>query len=144
MCITKIRKSKRTIVTGYKWVIKRNNKYYSPATGLEYKIGAVPMLEDMLSQKVIGYEKYCNYAEGNMFHSPNYDGHTAIFKTYKCAYKHINYSTKYNNILLVKMTISKNIKTAQHTPYALQWVDIGDNKYLPVYIGKYINKIEEL
>ena len=139
MCITKIRKSKRTIVTGYKWVIKQDNKYYSPTTGLEYKIGAVPLLEDMLlPQKVKGYQDYHVYTTDGIYHTPNYNGYTAIFRTYKDACSYSNSRT-----ILVKMTISKNIKTAQNTPYSL-YVDIGDNKYLPTYIGKYINKIEEL
>ena len=46
MCKIKCRFARTTEFTGYKVVIKRNGKYYSPATGIEYKPGPVPIFDE--------------------------------------------------------------------------------------------------
>jgi len=78
MC-TIISKSKRKSFTGYKVALKIDGKYYSPATGVEYVVGDVP-IPDCINEEyrddwfddVLNPEEYS--------HKVEYKGHTAVFK----------------------------------------------------------------
>jgi hypothetical protein len=103
MC-TIISKSKRKSFTGYKVALKINGKYYSPATGVEYVVGDVPIPERIIEEyrddcfvNVINPSSYC--------HRPGYMGHTAVFIR---VVDKIMVSRRSNAVLL-KMKISGNM-----------------------------------
>jgi len=103
MCtVTSPYKESKTF-TGYKCVIKRNEKIYSPVTGLEYKVGPVP--------KIKKKGRYANRCYGHVMNpsSPAYDpnmvGKTGLFDSANIAI--LRYGL--TSTAVVKMTISGDL-----------------------------------
>jgi len=148
MCIFNIKEPKKKLITytGYKYVIIKNDKIYSPATGIEYKIGKVPILNDWKHFNFVitpwcSHHKYLD--KSSIVHVPNYNGNTSVFESLKKCKKEgkeeLRYETE-GDIQYIKMTISGNLKEAKHT----LWNRPGGapkNTINNVIIGNYINEI---
>ena len=79
--------------TGFKVALKINGRYYSPATGVEYKKGKVPMCPDYDEDTIEYLLRLCNYFSINRIftkpdsehsrrscHLVNFNGNTTVFK----------------------------------------------------------------
>ena len=139
MCIFNIKKLKikLTSYTGYKYVIVINGKYYSPTTGIKYKVGKVPVLTSNMKLEIHGGNSINQYlSPTSKYNSKNYNGNTSVFKSLKkcedeCKGKDI-----------IKMTISGNLKKAKHSLTLGNIKDIHKSRISNVIIGNHIDKIE--
>lgn len=142
-----LKTTKRKKVAGYKLVIKKNDKYYSPMTGIEYmsnkKITPVVTAED--------YSKYKHNRASSEFlaefswllkgkileslFSKTMKGKTAIFKTKTDL--HLRYPEIDENLTIVKMTLSNNICEGY---YRAGWHGTS----VKVFMGEFIESIEEI
>ena len=59
------KKSKRKSFTGYKSVVKVGKKFYSPVTGMEYKVGPVPKIRGIGKHVLPGYMNVWRYLNGD-------------------------------------------------------------------------------
>lgn len=122
---------------GYKYALKdKDGKYYSPVTGIEYKVGKVPELQYDDRDIVIDSSWVNVNSKGSSFYNPSYIGYTGVF----C------------EVDWVKRYVSEKTYICIHsflTPVALAITISGDlvrtitNDY-PCVSGKHIDKIEEL
>jgi hypothetical protein len=141
MCTFKEEVTDKTQFTGYKIAAKRDGKYYSIATGIEYKIGLVEVPK---SQKKIITDWGNILNPYNQFYLSNYIGMTAVFEDLceaKTALKslHSNELLSGYELVILKMTIQK---TKTKNCYEGYW-----NFNFPpstVYIGPKIRSMKEL
>lgn len=75
---------KKTQFTGYKVAVKRNGKYYSPITGIEYKPGLVKN-PGILKDVDVGFEFVNVTNPYNPFYNEDYIGMTAVFSSKEAA-----------------------------------------------------------
>jgi hypothetical protein len=142
-----LKQTKRKKVTGYKVVIKKNKKYYSPMTGIEYitnkKVTPVKTLED--------YNKYEHNRTNSDFLAPfswllndgflrtlyqkSAEGKTAIFKTKKDL--HARYPDIDEDLVIIKMTLSRNICEGYYNGGTT-------GSSVNVFMGEFIESIEEI
>ena len=100
MCkITK--KSRKKTFTGYKSVVVVRGKYYSPATGVLYKVGPVPVVKNKRVNAEGGYVDMLN--PKNKFYNPRMMGKTGVFYTQTQAMQ------LYPSDAMLKMTISGDL-----------------------------------
>ncbi|MFH1276489.1 MAG: hypothetical protein ABIH82_05240 [Candidatus Woesearchaeota archaeon] len=78
MCII-LSKTERKSYTGFKIVHKVDGKYYSPATGIEYKPGPVTPTKTIIESKVSGGWNLTSLTEGDRFYNKNMYGKTSVF-----------------------------------------------------------------
>lgn len=72
-----IRKYKGKTFTGYKVVLEVKDKIYSPATGIEYQVGQVPVPE---TRGTYHSKYFTNMIDVNSFaHNKKYRGLTAVY-----------------------------------------------------------------
>ena len=135
MCIRIGRKLSKEVYTGYKAVVKVSNRYYSPATGVEYIPG----------QKVQGTYKFLEntkkfWSENDILNPKkysfikNYFGKTAVYcfeRDVKCFA--VSHSLEYpkDKLIIVKITLSTNLRRGK----------LGLDG---VIVGEKIVKIEEV
>lgn len=131
--------------TGYKVAIKRRDKngkvrYYSPATGVEYKVGPVEIPKSQNNYISV-------YFAGNLLNPKSAPfrkelvGYTAVFVERHDAeilfYDILDglFLTEYTNtdIVIVYMTIKEKL-----------WKGVYRCMYAPVIAGKYISEIKEI
>jgi len=128
----------KTQFTGYKVACKRRGKYYSPATGIEYKPGKIKI------PLCTGKNKLCDtfrevLCESTGCYKEHYKGLTAVFvnlcdaKT-RQAYWRRSMKSGYEMVIL-KMTIQK---TKDKNCY------VGDYQSALVYIGSRIRSFKEI
>ena len=140
MCEFKKEITDKTQFTGYKIAIKRNGKYYSPITGIEYKPGKVTPAKKL---KKVGFN-FCNVTDPrNKHHIPSYEGMTAIFKDPEKNYLWFTFSARQNSLKpLEKGTIVILKMTIQKTKTKNCWIGFYAND--SVYIGPKIRSIKEI
>jgi len=110
MCVTLKDKTKKK--TAYKVVVKLNNKYYSPNTGVEIKVGKV-IADEQILQKIsdkfrlkdklkISWAEVFRRKDGchSWLYNPEYLGYTSGFLSVKDAKKHLSN----NQFAIVKIT----------------------------------------
>jgi hypothetical protein len=132
-----IAKSLKQNIIGYKVALKINNKFYSPVTGIEYKIGNVE-IPTKYGENNIKDDLYMNDVlnPNDFAHDPAYAGKTAIFEVeqdglYKLDEWKGRLSQKLSNKLqLIRMALSGDLYT-------------GDYGLSSVYLGTAIDSIEE-
>jgi hypothetical protein len=133
MCEIK-EKTRLKTFTGYKVVIKKDGKYYSPSTGLEYKVGMkLPHLQER-------NEIFDTWAWGNplskdgVWYKPEMQGKTAVFKNLRPCVTSIACNRAFNHVIL-KMTIGGEIYNGSFSYNELrigtEIVDIKETKYKP-------------
>jgi hypothetical protein len=122
------------VVSGYKVAVvsKTTGKFYSPATGIEYKVGPVETPNTLGVMAVsIFFHNVLNPAEPA--NNPSYEGFTAVFEDVLAAeWLHEDMklnSISRNKIVILKMTLSQNLK---HGTYS----------HSKVFLGKHIDSLE--
>jgi|WetSurMetagenome_2_1015567.scaffolds.fasta_scaffold154645_5 hypothetical protein len=112
MCKLTTPYTKSDTFTGYKLVLKINNKLYSPATGIEYKIGKVPKPRKAIEETKDPY--FADVLDKNdCCYIAKYKGFTSLFcnemdcHTFTNAMKGRNKASEYFTI--VKMTITNTL-----------------------------------
>ena len=88
------KKSKKRQVTGYKIAVKRNGKYYSPATGVEYRPGPVSQVP-----KIFSYKDSKNESR-NIWFSPRMD----YIEEARSISKHVSKGEKIDREDVIKIT----------------------------------------
>lgn len=144
MCILIDRINNKT-VTGYKVAIKKGKKYYSLATGVEYKVGKVikPRKFKLLSSYFSSH--FDNYITKNLRRVQldrysliriNYFGFTSVFKYLRSCKNFCEELKRYGNNINGKEVILE-IKLSS---------DLHTSKFhlFDCYSGKYIESIREL
>jgi len=121
---------------GYKVAVKRNGKYYSYWTGVEYKIGPVEECKDMSEKGIV------TTTDLRVSYNPKMKGYTGLFYSledaeYNCKYHWMMY---YNPIVFLKMKISNDLQKGQLRTRTL------DNElyFINIVIGKEILEIKEI
>ena len=125
-------------LTGYKIAVKKDNRYYSPVTGIEYKIGEIeqPKLSDDLSHFAKVFQFVNVLSKNEITYNPlmcklKLTGLIiSINGAEREMYKLQQYSNTYNLILL-KICIRRNLHTGQYHNHSL-------------YLGSYIVSLEEI
>ena len=128
MCIL-IRKTRKKSVTGYKIALKIKGRYYSPAAGIEYKVGPVKGVTKAGKNALEEWSWVFNPAEG--FYSSRYFGKTAVYLSPERLKANIKESWHRYGACLLKMTISGDI---WETDYSLG----------KTFAGDHIDKMEEV
>jgi hypothetical protein len=94
---------------GYKMVVRFNNKLYSPYTGIQYKVGPVPVL----TTKPKKYKVYFSSINFNDIHAEK--RLTAVFINKEDALESLernrSFMDKNDKLELIKMTIGGNLYT---------------------------------
>lgn len=125
-------------VTGFKVAIVSNQNFYSPATGIKYKIGpvTVPCLRAFYTPPIHKHPYFCDVLSvESPAHIKGYKGYTAVFRHFYHAYnlytRMISRSLEDDpKLVILKMTVSEEI-----------WK--GDYAYCEVYLGKNIVSLEQ-
>jgi hypothetical protein len=124
-------------VVGYKVALKYGDKYYSPVTGIEYKVGKKVTIPTV-------YKKYAAYNQININdilepgvrgHLKCYKGLTAIFEKIDNAeytLKTWKHESLFLPLTLLKMELSGRLFRG----------DYGHG--IPVYLGSFIESIKEM
>jgi hypothetical protein len=136
MCEIYERFREEEAVTGYKVAVQYDGKYYSPATGIEYKVGPVeiPIESSYRSEMSVSY--FTNVADpASASHISDYKGFTAIFEDYHEAiglcvrirrtqntFNALRSFNESKHILVLKMTLSNDL---HYGKYCLQRVLLG-------------------
>ncbi len=123
------KKSKRKSFTGYKSVVKVGKKFYSPVTGMEYKVGPVPKIR-RIGKHVL--PDYVNVLDpGAAAYNPKMVGKTGVFENPALPRELFRTNT------LVKMTITGDLYEG--------YVETGGGMNLGDLIaGTHIAKIKEV
>lgn len=118
MCLITEKFDKSETFTGYKVVIKRDGKYYSPATGIEYKPGSVPKL-DANTDRNVELIRVFSYSFKNFrdliyraFFNPTFNGLTAVFVDESAARRLLDEFSQNldgDQVVIVSMTIYGNL-----------------------------------
>ena len=123
-------------VTGYKIVYKENGKYFSPATGIEYKENIDLPWPNNIKNKIKYYFGFDDVLNANeLSHHKNLYGKTAVFINLSDAMIFANIwqtAQEKMHLQIVKMTLSNDLYNGIY----------GFNS--KVYIGSHIDKIEEI
>lgn len=96
-------------IEGYKIVLELNGKFFSPTTGIEYKVGPVEIPE-----KQTNHLKGCivsNLLDERSFgYSSTMIGRTCVFLNIDDAKSNLEYWQKYcKNLVILNMTISQDL-----------------------------------
>ena len=129
MCLFKEKYDESDTFTGYKVATKINGKYYSPYTGVEYKVGPVTPV-------IIGDKRLPNAVFPIIYLQPNKDmyGYTAVFMASDDDHYLMEPDDEdpdIENRVMLKMTISDTLYN-------------GTVNIRKVILGKYIKSIEEI
>ena len=128
MCkITK--KSRKKSFTGYKSVLVINDKYYSPVTGMEIKIGPIPIITHRQNHANRDYVNVFDESIGA--HEPKMKGMTGVFIEQERAQHHFPADT------ILKICISGNLHHGHIQT-------CGNHNVGNVIIGNHIDKITQL
>jgi len=125
MCDIDNKTSKKTAV-GYKAVIKIKGKYFSPSTGLEYKIGM--KLPNMKVRKRNFDGDWANPLDDWYFYKPLMQGKTGVFRTITDCKNSFTHNQPYH---ILKMTLGGEIYN-------------GSYSRKPIYIGSEIIDIIDI
>ena len=79
MCNITKRLNKTTRKSGYKVALLIDGKYYSPATGVEYKVGKVPKCPEYNDAKMNMLNDMCNYFAVDNIHMREHPAHNRLF-----------------------------------------------------------------
>jgi hypothetical protein len=128
--------NKRSRATVYKVACKKDGKYYSPATGIEYKLGNVTIPE---SQIRLTYNFIDNILKGWAF-EPVMVGRTAGYIDKNDAFIHKNellgwYRDTTFDIVVIKLVLSTGLYAGEY---------MVDKTLSPVILGKKIQYIKEI
>lgn len=115
-------------VTGYKVAVKIDDKYFSPATGLEYKVGPIP-LQFKYQKHVADFVNVLD--ENNECYNTNMTGRTCVFRDLESAKHKQNKWYSFYELIILKMTISNDLLSGYYSTSE-------------VYGGKNIVSMEEL
>jgi hypothetical protein len=119
------------VVVGYKLAIKdKYNHYYSPVTGMRYKVGKVKaateygkhnVRKDLLFNNILNKS-----AEG---YNPNYSGMTSVFESYQNAIifkeyclqdiHNCNMSALNKNLVILQMELSGDLYNGTYGPWCI-------------------------
>jgi hypothetical protein len=133
-------KCERKTFTGYKVVtVDKHGNYYSPATGIRYNVGKIPIIKDKPRQrKYTGNNWYNPHLPSSHNYTSNYVGYTAVFETYEDAKKCLNrwdtaglYLTSLTHII-IKMTLSTDLYFGKYASGT------------PIIAGKYIVSMKKI
>ena len=125
MCKVTTPYKKSTTFTGYKCVIEYFGKIYSPVTGLEYKVGPVPIIK---KRRKHAHPVFVNVLDPKeKAYEPKMKGKTGVFTRLELAINH--YGSTTNEI--VKMTISGDLHN-------------GIISFSPIVVGNHIDSISEI
>ena len=134
MCNITTKLPRRQTVTGYKMAIEENGKYYSPATGVEYKTGPVPKLPRRLD---IEYKRadLC----GHTFRIQSIFDPTGV-----CHNKYMCYH-KLTAIFVKKKDLIESSDTLAHDTVILR-ITLSGNLHHgdytgPIFLGNHIDNI---
>jgi hypothetical protein len=101
-------KTDLTEYTGYKAVLKIGNKFYSPCTGLEYKVGM--KLPNMRKRRPIPVDsdiKWCNVLDKkSVYYNKLMQGKTGVFQTLRGCKLGV---VQLGGYIAIKMTIGGEI-----------------------------------
>jgi hypothetical protein len=94
-------KSRAKQFSGYKVVVKKNGKYYSPSTGLKYEVGM--KLPSMTKRHTNAHTKWKDpLAKDGRWYNELMQGKTGVFRTIASA----RWVTKhYPELTIIKMTV---------------------------------------
>jgi hypothetical protein len=108
-------------VTGYKCVIvDKYNHYYSPVTGMRYKIGKIGKIKGYGAHSEKSTLAFCDILNPNSHcYNPLYKGRTAIFKNYDDAKSYLKYLNWYNKshrikFAIIEMELSGNLYIGEY------------------------------
>lgn len=104
MCQLTIPYKKAKIFTGYKMVLKRNNRYYSPYTGLVYYPRKIPIMKKYRTNTIDGFLSKGVLNEVGRFYEKKMEGKTGVFIT-KSAAENFREQTDDTDCVLLKITI---------------------------------------
>jgi len=94
--------------TGYKVAEKRDSKYYSIVTGIEYKPGPV---EGIINGKPISKSLHNSSDPNNYFYLASYFGRTSVYKNKYAADDFIDiYFRGLSNVIVLKMKLSGDLR----------------------------------
>lgn len=101
-------------VCGYKVAVKRDDIYYSPTTGIEYKLGDVEIPKKQIN--VIDTIVNDLLEEDSPAYAPNMIGRTCIFINLENAKDQLEHWASYTSerLVLLKLTISKDIMMGKY------------------------------
>jgi len=113
-----IGESKRKTVTGYKLAYEINDSFYSPYTGVQYRVGKVHATNKVLKEaNSISTGRFLSEFDD---YEPQMTGKTAVFLKKEDAKKELlilNDTSKYSiiviNVVMLKMKISGNLLDAK-------------------------------
>ena len=110
MCILSTEYTGQEQFTGYKIAVKRGNSYYSPATGMKYKIGKVPKIRITRPAGNGWIFGHGEELKDNMNFKENFYGKTGIFRSERDVIrKHRNWHNRSRPHVILKMTIKGNL-----------------------------------
>ena len=91
--------------TGYKVALKVDGKYYSPATGIEYKLGPVTVATEKGKYIDCCFEDNLLNPESRIFNNAMH-GNTALFEDKQGALRLMSVMNRDFLIVILKMTLS--------------------------------------
>lgn len=137
-----IKKTRRKSFTGYKIAFKKDGKYYSPATGIEYKIGDVPHCPRLkpLAVKLGIFDEDLLNSRYHLY-EPGMQGKTSVLKYRAQAVKLQRACQKNSNVIglfcLLIMTVSGEIWEGE---FSFSYKDLDR----PIFAGTHIDSMEEV
>src|SRR3972149_860800 len=145
--------TKKKSYTGYKFVLKLNNKYYSPATGIEYKVGPVKRPNALSVYRIKKYKLFSTnriIKKGALFYNKDMVGRTGVYPSPALAkrmMRPIGFDGSIDffraKLCLLKMKVSSDTRLkigfAQCEVYC-----IGERRYSPIYLGNNLYSIKEI
>lgn len=104
-----LNKTRRKSFTGFKVAHKIGNRYYSPATGVEYKVGPVTPATGIIQSRTSGGGNWSSHIlnEDSSFFCKEMYGKTSVFKSLEDLANTIY--ELFKNEVVLKMTISGGI-----------------------------------
>jgi hypothetical protein len=133
MCVIEERVRFKT-VKGYKVAVKHNGKYYSPATGIQYKVGPVKIPTRKGKRATSYFNEILKPTSDS--HISRYAGFTAIFTDlFDASRLRVNMQEHFeddelsNSIIVLEMILSDGL---HHGRY----------RHGRVYLGKHIDALE--
>ena len=106
-----LNRTRKKVFTGFKVAHKIGNRYYSPVTGVEYKVGPVTPTTKIIRSKTSGHWSSHILDKDDSFFCKEMYGKTSVFKSLEDLANIIHVLSKKEVIL--KMTISGGIWKAK-------------------------------
>ena len=142
MCKLTEKYTKSKSFTGYKVVYKKDGKYYSPATGIEYKEDMdIPRIRKRrpLAASLGLFVDVFNKQRG--VYEPLMKGKTALLCNHKEAIGVRDWNSDDFELSVVKMIISGDLHEGSYKTYVS---DGFSTVVIPIIAGTHIDKIEEV